>query len=108
MEPLSFDEFMKQEKKAGPPGEVENEPFDIENCPLPGCGSKELTPVHEDGLIKGFSCDKGCSFMVKRNSFTGDFVYYFLSDFVKDRFDDPDSFAGIKISAIGEVYTDWY
>jgi len=109
MRPPSFDEFMEREK--GPEAfSLENpEPIRFETCPTPGCGSKHLHPEYDDaGQLTGFSCGHGCTFSVKRNTFTGEFAYYQLVSFDETNVEDPASLRGIKFNVLGEIFTDWY
>lgn len=109
MEPLSFDEFIRQEsEKNGGKHNGPLEPFSIEKCPVPGCNCGRVHPSWEDGLITGFRCDHGCVFTVKRNAFTGDIIYYKLEEFDVTRIPQANDVKGMKFNALGEPYTDWY
>lgn len=109
MQPPSFEDFIKNTKvrPEGSPEGVEEE-LAVETCPTPGCKGTELTPVHEEGLILGFSCEKGCEFSVKRNAFTGEIIYYKLEKFDEKAVPSPDDVQGMKFTVLGEVFTDWY
>ncbi len=107
MQPPSFEEFIKQKNSRNESGE-ELEPFTLEVCPTPGCKCKKLHPSYEGTSLKGFSCDFGCSFIAKRNTFTGDLICFELEKFKESRFDDPDGIRGMKFNPLGEPYTDWY
>ncbi len=108
MQPPSFDEFMRKQNIRDGSASEELEPFTLEECPTPGCKCKKLNPVYENGLIAGFSCESGCEFTTKRNTFTGDIVYFSLDSFNELRFGDPASIRGMKFNPLGEPYTEWY
>ena len=107
MQPQSFDDFLKAEQEAEGLVDPAAE-FSLTVCPTPGCGSEELTTSIEDGLFSGFTCHNGCRFVAKRNSFTGDLIYYALVFFVERNFEDPASIRGMKFNLLGEIFTDWY
>jgi len=108
MQPPSFDDFMKEKEVEGGLVGDRTEPLKFKSCPTPGCGCKVIHAVHEDGVLQGFECEEGCSYIVKRNAFTGELIYFILTAFTKSRFSDPDNLRGLKINPIGEPYTDWY
>jgi hypothetical protein len=106
MQPLSFDEFLKQQQAKCV--DDQSNGLKLSACPTPGCGSTELIPFYEDGILDRFSCDSGCHFTVKRNAFTGEIVYFHLDSFDESRFPDPGSIRGMKFNPVGECYADWY
>ncbi|MFH1677018.1 MAG: hypothetical protein ABIC40_08325 [bacterium] len=109
MQPQSFEDYIKNAKvKPEDSPEGIEEDLAIDKCPTPGCKGKELSTVHEDSAIIGFSCDKGCEFSVKRDAFTGEIIYFKLEKFNEKAVPSPDDVKGMKFTVFGEVFTDWY
>lgn len=104
MRPPSFEEFKRREESGTPDAEE----FQLERCPTPGCNCGQLHVQWEDGKAITFRCDFGCVYSVRRNAFTDDLMYYLLEEFDITRFGSTTDLKGLKINALGEVYTDWY
>lgn len=109
MRPPSFDEFMEQDKGVEAFSVENPEPLLLETCPTPSCASKHMHPEYDsEGLLSGFSCGHGCTYMVKRNAFSNEITYFALISFNESNVEDPTSVVGIKINTCGEVFTEWY
>ena len=109
MRPQSFDDFIKKDQAGVPEGSEESsEEFKLEKCPTPGCSCGQLHLDWDQGVVSGFKCAFGCAYSAKRNAFTNDLMYYALEDFDRTRFANTADLKGLKINAMGEVYTDWY
>jgi hypothetical protein len=107
MRPPSFEDFIRSQRE-GAAGEEGMEVLSLETCPTPGCNCAKLHPTYENGLLTALACANGCRFIVKRNVFTGDILYFALVGFDETRFDDPASVRGMKFNVLGECYTEWY
>jgi len=107
MRPESFDDFIRREKVASG-GENAAQEFQLEVCPTPDCGSTHLTLDYDNGSFIGFTCDNGCKYIVKRNAFTGDLMYFQLVDCDTTRVPSAKDARGMKFNPLGEPYADWY
>lgn len=84
------------------------ESFTLANCPTPNCSGRKLDTTFEEGFLVRFSCANGCKFLVHRNAFTQEIIYFQLHSFNESHFTDPDYIRGLKFNPVGEKYVDWY